>query len=243
MYIRTIQLAQKDFSGPDAYLGRIPAVAGLEALDVSSQPVTFFVGENGAGKSTILEAAAIAYGFNPEGGSLNLRFSSADTHSGLHRHIRLVKEPVRPRDGYFLRAESFYNMATAIDEADYDGMLLPSYGGRSLHRQSHGESFLALVLNRLRGHGLYIFDEPEAALSPSRQLSLLCAIHNLVRQRSQLLIATHSPILLAYPHALLYRLDAAGIAPVAYEETEHYQLTRRFLENPKGMLRILLEED
>lgn len=174
---------------------------------------------------------------------MGLRFSSRDTHSGLFRHIRLVREPYRPQDGYFLRAESFYNMATAIDEADDDGrLLLYSYGGKSLHQQSHGESFLSLVLHRLRGHGLYLFDEPEAALSPSRQMVLLCAIHNLVQQGSQVLMATHSPILMSYSGGVIYQLDGSGIRQVAYKDTEHYQLTLRFLLDLDGMLKRLLED-
>ncbi|HIR68999.1 MAG TPA: AAA family ATPase [Candidatus Pelethousia gallinarum] len=245
MFLRQVKLLDGDFSGPDQYLAAIPAVQkGLACgLDLSKAPVTFFVGENGMGKSTLLEAIAISAGFNPEGGSLGLRFSSRDTHSGLFRHIRLVREPYRPQDGYFLRAESFYNMATAIDEADDDGrLLLYSYGGKSLHQQSHGESFLSLVLHRLRGHGLYLFDEPEAALSPSRQMVLLCAIHNLVQQGSQVLMATHSPILMSYSGGVIYQLDGSGIRQVAYKDTEHYQLTLRFLLDSDGMLKRLLED-
>ncbi|NCB31451.1 MAG: ATP-binding cassette domain-containing protein [Clostridia bacterium] len=242
MYIRSIALVDGNFSGDDAYLGAIPAIRGLGRLDISASPVTFFIGDNGSGKSTLLEAVAIASGFNPEGGSINLRFSSMDTHSGLYRRLKLIREPYRPQDGYFLRAESFYNMASAIDEVDEDHTLIPSYGGKSLHRQSHGESFLALVLNRLGGRGLYIFDEPEAALSPSRQMTLLCALHRLAENRSQILIATHSPILMAYPGATIYQLGEAGIAPVAYEDTEHYRITRSFLQNPRHMLDILLAD-
>lgn len=246
MFLRRIELLDTEFAGDDRYLAAIPAICpGLaHGLDLSEAPVTFFVGENGMGKSTLLEAIAISAGFNPEGGSLGLRFSSRDTHSGLFRHIRLVREPHRPQDGYFLRAESFYNMATAIDEADDDGLLLRySYGGRSLHEQSHGESFLALVLHRLRGHGLYIFDEPEAALSPSRQMALLCAIHGLVQQGSQVLMATHSPMLTAYPHGLIYQLDGEGIHKTAYKDTAHYQLTLRFLMDPEGMCKRLFADE
>ena len=244
LFLRRIELLDTEFAGDDRYLAAIPAIyPGLaQGLDLSKAPVTFFVGENGMGKSTLLEAIAIAAGFNPEGGSLGLRFSSRDTHSGLFRHIRLVREPYRPQDGYFLRAESFYNMATAIDEADDDGLLRYSYGGKSLHEQSHGESFLSLVLHRLRGHGLYLFDEPEAALSPSRQMALLCAIHGLVQQGSQVLVATHSPILMSYSGGLIYQLDGGGIRQVAYKDTEHYQLTLRFLMDSDGMLKRLLED-
>lgn len=245
MFLRQVKLMDTDFLGSDQYLAAIPAVKkGLvHGLELSVAPVTFFVGENGMGKSTLLEAIAIAAGFNPEGGSLGLRFSSKDTHSGLFRHIRLVREPYRPQDGYFLRAESFYNMATAIDEADYDGKLLYSYGGKSLHQQSHGESFLSLVLHRLRGHGLYIFDEPEAALSPSRQMTLLCAIHSLVQQGSQVLMATHSPILMAYAPGVIYQLDGEGIHKTDYKDTEHYQLTLRFLLDPESMLKRLFADE
>ncbi|MEG1523667.1 MAG: AAA family ATPase [Clostridia bacterium] len=244
MYLRSVQLTTNTFLGDDAYLDSIPAVQSLGSLDLSRAPVTFFVGENGSGKSTLLEAIAVASGFNPEGGSRNFHFSSADTHSGLHQYLRLVRAATRPRDGYFLRAESFYNVASNIDLLDEgSGELTASYGGRSLHQQSHGESFLSLVLNRLGGNGLYILDEPEAALSPSRQLALLTAIHRMVNARSQLLIATHSPILSAYPNAIIYQLDETGIAPIRYEDTEQYRITRAFLDNPKRMLSMLMEDD
>ena len=163
-----------------AYIDSIPALRSLDRLRFS-QPVTFFVGENGSGKSTLLEAIAANYGLNPEGGSANFHFSTQSTHSALYRAIRLGKSPSRPQDAFFLRAESFYNVASEVDrlEAEQPGML-DSYGGISLHGQSHGESFLSLVLHRFRGRGLYLLDEPEAALSPLRQLSLLRAMRDLV---------------------------------------------------------------
>ena len=183
----------------------------------------------------------------PRGRLTEFQFSSVDTHSGLHSRLRLIKGIPRPKDGFFLRAESFYNVASEVDrlnrEDPFHPPLLHSYGGKSLHAQSHGESFLALTLNRFRGNGLYLLDEPEAALSPSRQLTLLSKIHQLVQARSQFIIATHSPILMAYPNAEILCMNERGIQSVAYRETEHYQLTRRFLENPEKMLHILLEED
>ncbi|MDD4075479.1 MAG: AAA family ATPase [Eubacteriales bacterium] len=241
MYVREIYRNDVPLEAEDAYLSRIPAIAALQTLRLES-PVTFLIGENGAGKSTLLEAAAVAFGFNPEGGTRNFNFSTQNTHSGLHRYITLVKEPRRARDGFFLRAESFYNAASYIDELarEDDPSYLDQYGGRSLHAQSHGESFLSLVMNRFGGHGFYVLDEPEAALSPSRQLALLCRIHDLVQEDSQFLIATHSPILMAYPDAELYLLNEKGIQKTAYKETEHYQITRSFLENPQRMLEIML---
>lgn len=240
MYVREIYRNDVPLEAEDAYLSRIPAIAALQTLRLES-PVTFLIGENGAGKSTLLEAAAVAFGFNPEGGTRNFNFSTQNTHSGLHRYITLVKEPRRARDGFFLRAESFYNAASYIDELarEDDPSYLDQYGGRSLHAQSHGESFLSLVMNRFGGHGFYVLDEPEAALSPSRQLALLCRIHDLVQEDSQFLIATHSPILMAYPDAELYLLNEKGIQKTAYKETEHYQITRSFLENPQRMLEIM----
>ena len=229
----------------EEYPFTIPALRGLEELTFTA-PVTFLAGENGMGKSTLLEAIALVLGFNPEGGSRNASFSTADTHSPLSRWLTPVRGPRRPRDGYFLRAESFYNFATYLEEVERSDLVpsraFASYGGKSLHRQSHGESFLALLQNRLGGRGIYLFDEPEAALSPSRQLSVLSLLHQLVGKDSQFIIATHSPILLAFPQAQILLLDEEGIRPVAYEETEHYQITRAFLQNPQRMLRELLAQ-
>lgn len=204
-----------------------------------------FVGENGTGKSTLLEAVAVAYGFNPEGGTKNFDFSTEDSHSELWQALTLVKRGFAS-DGFFLRAESFYNVASNIDQMDrtpsFGGRIIDSYGGVSLHHRSHGESFLALVQNRFGGHGVYLLDEPEAALSPTRQLTLLAQIHALVERDSQFIIATHSPILMAYPGAEILEFSEDGIRSAAYRETEHYQVTRRFLEDPERMLRYLLEE-
>ncbi|MDF2654008.1 MAG: putative ATP-binding protein [Bacillota bacterium] len=222
----------------DSYLSKLPVVRHLSAMDALnfSKQVTFLVGENGTGKSTLLEAIAIAYGFNAEGGSRNFNFATKVTHSELHRHMTIARRAY-PKDGYFLRAETFYNAASYIDEVG----AAASYGDRSLHEQSHGESFLSLVQNRFRGNGIYLLDEPEAALSPSRLMVLLAQIHELVKQRSQFIIATHSPILMAYPGAEVLELTQTGISCVDYRQTEHYQLTRSFLENPEKMLRYLLE--
>ncbi len=229
----------------NSYLNSLPAVNWLkEHRLMLDTPVTFLVGENGSGKSTLLEAIAVSCGFNAEGGTRNFTFSTRATHSELGEYITVAKRRY-PRDGFFLRAESFYNVATNIDEMDeepsFSPRLIDSYGGVSLHNQSHGESFLALVQNRFGGEGLYLLDEPEAALSPTRQLTLLGEMYQLVERDSQFIIATHSPILMAYPGARIYELSENGIASVEYRETEHYQLTRRFLENPERMLRYLLE--
>lgn len=210
------------------------------------RPVTFLVGENGSGKSTLLEGVAVACGFNPEGGTRNFSFFTRATHSVLGEYLTPARK-YYPRDGFFLRAESFYNVATNIDEMDeapsFGPRLIDSYGGVSLHRQSHGESFLALVQNRFGGEGLYLLDEPEAALSPSRLLTLMGEMDQLVKADSQFIIATHSPILMAFPKARIYELGREGIRSVAYRETEHYQLTKRFLDGPERMLRYLLEDE
>ena len=176
-------------------------------------------------------------------GRRNFNFSTQQTHSPLAQYLKLVRGPYRAKDGFFLRAESFYNVATEIDRLDTDGTLVRSYGGISLHGQSHGESFLSLMLHRFGGQGLYLLDEPESALSPTRQLAALSVIHQLVQQDSQFIIATHSPILMAYPQAEILVLDEEGLHVTPYRQTEHYQLTRRFLEAPEKMLAILLEED
>jgi predicted ATPase len=190
---------------------------------------------------------AVAWGFNPEGGTVNFRCSTRASHSDLYNYLRVVKSIHRPMDGFFLRAESFFNVATDIERMDAEPSFGPpvinSYGGRSLHEQSHGESFLALMLNRFGGNGLYILDEPEAALSPTRQLAVLRRIHQLVEDNSQFIVATHSPILMAYPGAKIYLLDATGFTEVRYEDTEHYAVTRDFLNNPERMLERLFTDD
>jgi predicted ATPase len=228
----------------DLYPFSIPSIRFLESIDLHPK-VTYFVGENGSGKSTLLEAIAVSLGFNAEGGSKNFRFSSRCSHSQLHKYLRIAKGIKRPRDGYFLRAESFFNVATEIENLDaapsFGPPAIDAYGGRSLHEQSHGESFLALMTERFGGQGMYILDEPEAALSPQRQLTVMSRIHDLIEDGSQFIIATHSPILMAYPDACIYLFGKNGVSKVAYEDTEHYQVTRDFLANPERMLRVLFE--
>jgi predicted ATPase len=242
-YLSEVRLRREAVDSFEKYPFSLVSVRTLESIELHPA-VTFFVGENGSGKSTLLEAIAVACGFNAEGGSKNFRFGSRNSHSELHQFLRFSKGIFRPRDGFFLRAESFFNVATEIEKLDAEPAKAPpiglAYGDRSLHEQSHGESFLALLLNRFRGHGVYLLDEPEAALSPNRQLSVLTRIHDLVHQKSQFIIATHSPILMAYPDAFIYNFSSKGIERIEYEETEHYRVTHSFLSNPRRMLDILL---
>lgn len=243
-FLQRMSLRRDTVESFERYPFNLPAVCSLDRLDFHPK-VTFFIGENGSGKSTLLEAIAVALGFNAEGGSKNFRFSTRRSHSVLHEHLRIAKGFKRPRTGFFLRAESFFNVATEIEQLDAEPGLgapvIQSYGGHSLHEQSHGESFLTLLMERFHGQGLYILDEPEAALSPQRQLAVLARIHDLVNDGSQFVIATHSPLLMAYPDACIYQCGADGVAPVAYDDTEHVRVTRDFLADPKRMLRGLLE--
>lgn len=218
----------------------IPLIKNFKKL-VFNKPVTFIIGENGTGKSTLIEAFAVLYGFNPEGGSKNFSFNTKNTHSDLYKYLRIGKSYNLAMDGYFLRAESFYNVASNIDELDKipgnERLIKESYGGKSLHDQSHGESFLALLKNRLGGNGIYIFDEPEAALSPMKLLELLVIMDNLVKNNSQFIISTHSPILLTYPNAEIYEIDNGRLKITALEDTNHFSLMKYFLGNYRQMLK------
>jgi predicted ATPase len=242
-YVNRVSLQREKVEAFDRYPFSLAAVRTLDYLDLHPK-LTFLIGENGSGKSTLLEAIAVSLGFNPEGGTRNFRFGTRTSHSELHKYLRIAKGIQKPRDGFFLRAESFFNVATEIEHLDaepsFGPPLIDSYGGVSLHEQSHGESFLALITHRFGGRGLYILDEPEAALSPQRQLATLARIHDLIEDSSQFLIATHSPILMAYPDAWIYECGSDGIRRVAYEETEHYLVTRDFLANPRRMLDVLM---
>lgn len=235
----------KNMNDNNSYIKNLPVVNNLskiEKLDLSSD-VVFFVGENGTGKSTFLEALAVSCGFNPEGGTKNFNFHTENTHSELHNYL-VVSRKKSYKDGFFLRAESFYNVASNIDTLDRDmggAKIIDSYGGVSLHKQSHGESFLSLMMNRFSGNSLYILDEPEAALSPSKQMAVITRIKELVAMGSQFIIATHSPILMAYPGAKIYQLKEDRIESVSYRETDHYIITREFMNNTDKMLKILLE--
>ena len=244
-YILQIGLKRDKVSSFERYPFSLPAVRALDKLEPHPK-VTFFVGENGSGKSTLLEAIAVAMGFNAEGGSKNFRFGTRLSHSVLNEYLRIVKGVKRPKDGFFLRAESFFNVATEIEKLDnepgFGPPVISYYGNHSLHEQSHGESFMALLLNRFGGHGVYLLDEPEAALSPQRQLAALARIHELVCADSQFIIATHSPILMAYPDAWIYQFTAHGIERIAYEDTEHYRVTRSFVTDPGRMLRSLMKD-
>lgn len=224
----------------DLYPYNLEVVRQIEQLQFHAD-VTFLVGENGTGKSTVLEALALAFGFNAEGGTKNVRHVTADATSMLYENLKLIKSYKTPADGFFLRAESFFNLATYLDNvgASFEHY----YGGRSLHTRSHGESFLALFEHRFGGNGLYMLDEPEAALSPARQFTMLRYMQQLVKKDSQFIIATHSPILLAYPNAKIYLFDSTGISETQYENTEHFTLTKDFLNNYRARLKRLFADD
>jgi predicted ATPase len=242
-FIAAVSLKRERVPSFDLYPYSIPAVRHLTSLNLHPR-VTFFVGENGTGKSTLLEAIAVADGMNAEGGTRNFSLTTRESHSKLYEALQLART-VRRRDrsdSFFLRAESFYNVASYVDQLGFDPATSP-YGPISLHDQSHGEAFLTMFTQRFSGNGLYLLDEPEAALSPQRQLAFLAALHDLVQRGSQFLIATHSPIIMAYPQSLIYWFSEEGIKPVAYEDTEHYKVTKAFLSRREKMLEDLLSEE
>lgn len=236
-YVRSVRIRIDEMRDVSSHPFNIPAIKNLGQLDFHPR-VTFFVGENGAGKSTLLEAIAISLGFGMEGGTKNVRLSSTNSISDLHEYLVLTKGIRKPRDGYFLRAESFFNVATYMDEVGY----LQSYGNKSLHHRSHGEAFLSLLSEKFRGDGIYILDEPEAALSPARQLAALRCISQLAARNSQFIIATHSPILLAYPDAKLVKFHDGGVEETSYEQTDHYVISRDFLNNYRSRIERLLAD-
>ncbi len=244
-FVKSVGVAEpRDGEQRTGHPWELPAVAAVVREGIQLDPkVTYLIGENGTGKSTLVEAIAIAAGMNPEGGSRNFSYSTRASHSGLADSVQLVRGARRPRTDFFLRAESFFTAATYLedvrDETNEDA--LAPYGGRSLHEQSHGESFLALVVNRFGPDGFYLLDEPEAALSTQNCLTLLRRIHELLREGSQFVIATHSPIVLAYPEATILSCSETGIETVAFEEAEPVRLTRSFLEGRERFLQALLE--
>ena len=243
LYLRSFRI-EKNIP-PEEYYAKLPVIQHIQNNDgfTFTKPITFFVGENGIGKSSVIEALAINAGFNPEGGTLNFSFSTRDSHSSLYEYLRISRGIRKNTDGFFLRAESFYNAATYLDEtAKYArGNPYASYGGKSLHDQSHGESFLALAVHRFSGKGLFILDEPEAALSPMGQLKLIRVLHENAKAGAQFIISTHSPILITTPGADVVQFDKDGLQHLPYKETEHFRIAVEFLSNPERMLKILLE--
>jgi predicted ATPase len=236
MYLRSLEILRDDRIDPKAYPFSIPALKSLNSLSFQAN-VTFFVGENGSGKSTLLEAIAYQSGFNTASGGINNYYDVDVSHSILGDHIRLSWFP-KITNGFFLRAETFYHFASYLDTLPES---LKYYGGRSLHKQSHGEAFLSLFKHRFGKKAIYLLDEPEAALSPARQLALMQIIKNLEKE-AQFIIATHSPILLGFPNAQIFNFDLDPIEEIKYEDTLHYIITRRFLVNRSSVIDELFSD-
>jgi predicted ATPase len=238
-FIRSLELDRARIEDATVYPFSIPSLGRFETLELHPR-VTFLTGANAAGKSTLIEAIAVAAGLNPEGGSSHLRFESRASHSELGDILRLVRGARHPRSDFFLRAEAFFNIASELESLD---PFMRDYGGASLHEQSHGQSFLSLLIHRFGPNGLYLLDEPEAALSPQGQLAMLAHMHALVSEGCQFVIATHSPILLSFPDARIYELSEDGIATVDYDDSETVTLYRSFLAAPDRYHRRLVADD
>ncbi len=240
MYLKKVSILRENIGSFNHYPFSIPAIRSFHQMEFRSN-VTFFVGENGSGKSTLLEAIAHQCNFNTAGGGRNNVYDVPASESILADYIRLSWMP-KITNGFFLRAESFYHFASHIDEVDDTGFA--SYGGCSLHKQSHGESFLALFMNRFKGKAIYLLDEPEAALSPSRQLAFLRILYDLTRNgEAQFIIATHSPILMGYPNSVILSFDDGGVNKIDYEMTDHYQITKYFLQHREKLMSDILDND
>lgn len=244
-FIRSVEITA-DPAARGSYPLNLPALRGVSSFELGRQ-ATIFVGENGSGKSTLVEAIAVAAGFNAEGGTVNFNFATQDHRPELARHIRLIRGAARPRTGFFLRAESFFNVATEIERLDLDpgpgARIASAYGPKPLHEVSHGESFLSLVMHRFGANGLYVLDEPEAAMSPMGCMALVRRFHDLALQGSQFIIATHSPIVMALPGALIYLLSESGPRRAAWEELEHVKVLREFLDHKDHVIAELLSDD
>lgn len=243
MFLKSATIKREIIPNYEEYPFSIPFVRTLDELELDT-PITFFVGENGAGKSTLLEAIADQIGFNPAGGSTQ-NYQAYNVHkseAALGEYVKLAWWP-KVTNGFFLRAETFYQFASHVDETDLERSY-KAYGGKSLHHQSHGESFFSLFQHRFQGNAIYLLDEPEAALSPTRQLAFLTLLHDLLKEGNvQFIIATHSPILLGYPDARIYHFHEKGVEEIEYEQTEHYQVTSYFLQHREKMLAQLFEEE
>lgn len=230
----------------DNYPFSVPAIRAIDKPLKLHPKVTFLVGENGMGKSTLLEGLADKWGFSEQSGNRSKSISTRNYYTQLAPEIMLTRGLDRPMDGFFLRAESLFNFATEMDDLEkqpFCGNGYFNYGGKSLHERSHGEAFLTLFNERFDGHGLFLLDEPEAALSATRQMAFLVRMHDLINDFSQFVIATHSPIILAYPDATIYQFDDNGVSEVSYKDTQAYDVTTRFLKNPEDMMRRLLEDE
>lgn len=239
LFITKIELLRDRIQSYEEYPFNIEIIKKFNELKLS-KPVSFFIGENGIGKSTFIEALAIACGLNPEGGTENFHFKTKDTHSQLHNYLRVskFKKPIRK---FFLRAETFYNFSSDVDKiAESDTSIYDYYGGKSLHDCSHGEAFLQLMHYKFKEKGLYILDEPEAALSPQRQMTLLCYINQLVKSNSQFIISTHSPIIISYPNAEIFDLNN-NFERLEFEDTEIYQIYKNYINNYKKMQERLFD--
>lgn len=243
-FLRSVEFKAEGQDPASGHPFDVPAIAAMAAGGLElrfDRAVTVFVGDNGSGKSTLLEAVAVHQGLNAEGGARGMRFENrVGSVSPLYRYLRVLRSPRQPRDVFFLRAETFFNVATAIESYGPDSIAL--YGG-SPHERSHGESFVDLIVHRFGPRSLFFMDEPEAALSIHGQLQFLVRMHELVGQGCQFVIATHSPLLMAYPNASIYEFTDAGPHLVEWANVDTVRITADFLAHPSDFLGELLSDD